>query len=83
MSDKDRRKNFDILIVGSGIAGLSAAITAAKQDLSVAVLSKEADIRECNTRYAQGGIVYKGINDSKELLIQDIMKAGDDIVMIF
>ena len=36
-------------------------------------------LEECNTRYAQGGIVAAGEGDSPELLAQDITVAGDGI----
>ncbi len=68
---------FDAVIVGSGVAGLSTAIAAAEEGLRVCVLTKEEDASECNTLYAQGGIVGEGIDDSPELLAKDIMTAGD------
>ncbi len=58
------RLEFDLVVIGTGIAGLSAAIAAAEEGRSVAVLSKEAAPEECNTRYAQGGIVARGDDDS-------------------
>ena len=45
---------FDVVILGSGIAGLSCALKAARHG-TVAVLTKR-DRSEANTRYAQGGI---------------------------
>ena len=46
----------DVLVVGSGIAGLSAALAASsRKDLSVIVLAKRS-LEESATRYAQGGI---------------------------
>ncbi|TFG61967.1 MAG: L-aspartate oxidase [Spirochaetales bacterium] len=70
---------FDVIIVGSGVAGLSAAVSAAEQGLDVCVLTKEKEISECNTFYAQGGIVSDGENDSTGLLVKDIMAAGSNI----
>lgn len=46
---------FDVVVVGSGIAGAAAALSAAGSGASVAVLAK-ADLRESNTLYAQGGM---------------------------
>ena len=73
---EERRRQCDMLIIGAGIAGLSAAVTAAERGLNVVVLSKEQDILECNTRYAQGGIVGPSPEDNHELLEKDIMFAG-------
>lgn len=73
------RLEFDLVVIGAGIAGLSAAIAAAEEGRSVAVLSKEASPEESNTRYAQGGIVARGEDDSPQRLAADIMAAGDHV----
>ena len=65
-------RKCDILIIGSGIAGGVAALELAKQGLDVVVLSNGLSNSSC----AQGGIVFRGENDSKELLIRDIAEAG-------
>ena len=70
------QQQYDVLIIGSGIGGLSAAISAAEAGCSVLVLNKSATFSECNTWYAQGGIVETGYGDSPDLLEQDIIKAG-------
>jgi L-aspartate oxidase len=76
--NKDGRHYCDVLIIGSGIAGLSAAIIASEQGLDVILVTKNS-IEESNTFYAQGGIVSRGIDDSSDMLIEDIMQAGDGI----
>jgi L-aspartate oxidase len=73
------REKIDILVIGSGISGCTAAITAAQSGKSVLLLTKTQDPMEANTRYAQGGIVTIGKDDTKKLLVNDIMKAGDGI----
>ncbi len=73
---QDNRHEFDLLIIGAGIAGLSAAITAAERGLAVGVLTKERDVLESNTRYAQGGIIGPSKDDTNELLEKDIIFAG-------
>jgi len=71
------RKRFDCLIVGSGIAGLCAAIKAAEAGLLVAVLSKESELNICNTNHAQGGIVATNPVEVPAALERDILRAGD------
>lgn len=70
---------YDVLVIGSGIAGLSTAISAAEEGLSVALAYKGKDPYQTNTSCAQGGIVSRGKNDSPEKLTQDILSAGDHI----
>jgi L-aspartate oxidase len=69
----------DILIIGSGIAGASAALEAAKSGLKVVVITKNDELEESNTYYAQGGIVSLGPGDHPELLKEDIIQTGDGI----
>lgn len=63
---------MDVIVIGTGIAGVIAALELADKGASVTVLTKEDDVLESNSRYAQGGIVYKGPGDSPELLAKDI-----------
>lgn len=70
------RRNCDVLIVGGGIAGLSAALEAAERGLHVHILTKNKNIEESNTYYAQGGIVGSCADDTPQLLFDDILKAG-------
>jgi L-aspartate oxidase len=68
----------DFLIIGSGIAGLRAAISLAEAG-DVVMLTK-ADPRESNTGYAQGGIAAAiGPDDSPDLHWSDTMAAGDGL----
>lgn len=69
---------FDFLIVGSGIAGLRAAIALAPAG-RVLILTK-ADATESNTGYAQGGIAAAiGPDDSPDLHAADTIGAGDGL----
>lgn len=69
---------LDFIIVGSGIAGLRAALELAPVG-QVLVLTK-ADAREGNTGYAQGGIAAAvGDDDSPELHAADTDRAGDGL----
>ncbi len=71
------QKKTDILIIGVGLAGMTAAITAAKSGKKITMITKTDSLVSGNTPWAQGGIVYKGLNDSPEKLKQDILAAGD------
>jgi L-aspartate oxidase len=74
MSDR-----YDYIIVGSGIAGLYAAILA-REHGSVLVLTK-GSIDDCNTRWAQGGIAAPiGPGDSPEQHLRDTIEAGAGLV---
>lgn len=69
----------DILILGSGVAGLSIAIkTATSMPEKSIIVATKADESESNTKYAQGGIaaVWDKL-DSFEDHIEDTMVAGD------
>ena len=67
----------DVLIVGSGIAGAAAALRLARdQQRHLTVITRAPEPEESNTRYAQGGIVTLGPDDSSELLVDDILSAG-------
>ena len=68
----------DFLVIGSGVAGLRAAISLA--EAGDAVLLTKADPRESNTGYAQGGIAAAlGADDSPDLHARDTMAAGDGL----
>ncbi len=70
----------DILIIGSGIAGATAALQLAEDEhLRIVLLTKEETPLESNTFYAQGGIIYKGTEDSPTQLAQDLIRAGDGL----
>jgi L-aspartate oxidase len=71
-------KQYDYVIVGSGIAGLYTALLAKKQG-SVLIITK-GNIDDCNTKYAQGGIAAAiGKNDSPETHFRDTIAAGNGL----
>ncbi|BDA46936.1 L-aspartate oxidase [Coccomyxa sp. Obi] len=71
-------RNFDFLVLGSGIAGLSYALKVAEHG-SVAVVTK-AQAEEGCTQYAQGGVcAVLGKHDSVEAHVEDTMIAGDHL----
>ena len=66
---------FDVLIVGSGLAGLSAALHLASEH-RVAILTKR-DLNDGSSRWAQGGIAaVMAEGDSFESHVQDTLVAG-------
>src|ERR1700747_1448275 len=66
---------YDFVIIGSGIAGLSFALKAAKHG-SVAVVTKRKGA-DSNTAWAQGGIAcVTSDEDSFELHVRDTLEAG-------
>ena len=69
------RRQFDVLVLGGGIAGLTAAISAARR-WHVGLLTK-ASLNDTTTFLAQGGIAAAlGESDSPELHFQDTVNAG-------
>lgn len=67
--------HYDYLIIGSGIAGLSAAKECAKHG-KTAIITK-ASIKESSTNYAQGGIaVALTESDTPSYHLEDTLKAG-------
>lgn len=72
----------DVVIIGSGIAGLSVAIKVARRfpDRQCLIITKQ-ESAESNTRYAQGGIavVSDFVHDSFESHVADTLRAGDGL----
>jgi L-aspartate oxidase len=71
-------QRLDVLVVGSGVAGLSAAVRLAQLGgTRVGVLTK-GDLEQSTTRWAQGGIaaVLPGDEDSTDLHLADTLRAG-------
>lgn len=72
----------DVLVIGSGISGLSYALKIAqkKPDTRITIITKSDD-EESNTKYAQGGVavVTDFTKDSFEKHIEDTLRAGDGL----
>ncbi len=72
---------YSVIIVGSGIAGLYAALKLSETInlLDGILIITKSELSESNSRYAQGGIVgvlKENKNDSIELHVKDTLKAG-------
>lgn len=71
-------RDVDFLVVGSGIAGLSFALKAAKHGRVLIVTKANED--ESNTKYAQGGVaVVVDKQDSFDKHVEDTLIAGDGL----
>lgn len=68
-------KNCDVLIVGSGIAGVYTALNINK-DLKIILITKE-NLKDCNSYLAQGGISCALDSNDFSLYVNDTLKAGN------
>jgi succinate dehydrogenase / fumarate reductase flavoprotein subunit len=77
----NNRRKFEVIIVGSGLAGASAAATLGEQGYKVKVFTYHDSPRRAHSIAAQGGINaaknYKGDGDSVHRLFYDTVKGGD------
>jgi len=70
-------KITDILILGSGIAGATAALKLAQdRQRHIILINRSPEAEESNSRWAQGGIIHRGHDDGPALFEQDILAAG-------
>ncbi len=70
---------FDIVVVGSGIAGLSFSLKSAKLGYKVAIVTKKQR-SDTNTNHAQGGIAsVTSCADDFNSHVQDTLVAGDGL----
>jgi L-aspartate oxidase len=73
------QSEYDLVIVGSGIAGLSFALKVAEAGHRVAIFTKK-NKAESNTNYAQGGIAaVTSAGDDLDKHVQDTLEAGDGL----
>jgi aspartate oxidase len=73
-----RRASFDVLVVGSGAAGLAAAVSAERAGAHVGLATKTT-LQACNSAKAQGGIQAAfGEDDSPEVHAEDVMRSSHE-----
>jgi L-aspartate oxidase len=66
----------DVLIIGCGVAGGTVALGLADAGMPVTLVTRAVDPNDTNTHWAQGGIIYRGEQDTPALLVADILRAG-------
>src|SRR5918996_292764 len=70
--------SFDVLVVGSGAAGLAAAVSAERSGAHVGIATKTT-LQACNSAKAQGGIQAAfAEDDSPEIHADDVMRSSHD-----
>ena len=72
-------KKTNVLIIGTGLAGLTCALELADSGVQVTLVTKTKAPQECNSNLAQGGVVYRSNDDSPERLASDINTAGNGV----
>ena len=76
-------READVVVVGSGAAGVTAALTAARHGRDVLLLTKEEDIGGGATPFAQGGLAAAiGPGDDPGLHERDTIEAGAGLLAI-
>ncbi len=69
---------LDVLVIGSGAAGLAAGVAAGRAGANVAIATKTS-LQACNSAKAQGGIQAAfGEDDSPELHAEDVMRSSHE-----
>jgi aspartate oxidase len=73
-----RSDAFDVVVVGSGAAGLTAAVSAEAAGVSVALATKTT-LQACNSAKAQGGIQAAfGEDDSPQIHAEDVLASSHE-----
>ena len=77
-------ENYNIIIIGAGMAGLCAAVEAASNNVRVLILEKENEIGGSSLlsgrymAFADTDLqMQEGIQDSTEMLVNDLLTVGD------
>ncbi len=84
LSQQGQTKEFDVIVVGTGLAGLHYCIQllSLQPHIKIALISKD-EASECNSRYAQGGIAAVFTQeDSAESHVEDTLRAGDGLCYV-
>jgi L-aspartate oxidase len=72
-------ETVDVLVIGTGVAGMTAAITAARGGAATLMVNK-AGLEDSNTSWAKGGIAaVVADDDSFEAHVRDTLAVGDGL----
>lgn len=75
----DRQETCDVLVIGSGLAGLLAALRLTENANVQLVLTCKGDLLESNSSFAQGGlaaVTMSNLADSNEQHLSDTISSG-------
>jgi hypothetical protein len=56
---QQQQQHERLLVLGSGVAGCATALTAARHGIPVTILHAGSDRTDCNSYWAQGGVIYR------------------------
>lgn len=73
------KREMHALVIGTGLAGCTAALVMADNGIKVTLITSTDDILSGNSPLAQGGIVYKAPDGDPRGLEKDILIAGHDL----
>ncbi len=75
MSETDVEVEADVVVVGSGVAGCTAALSASEH-AEVAVVTKASKPEDSTTRWAQGGVATPASDEDADRFVEDVLEAG-------
>ncbi len=80
ISQQGSRRSFDVIVIGSGIAGLSyiLQLLSIHPNIKIALVTKKS-LQDSCTYYAQGGIATASNEHSVAMHIADTLAAGDGL----
>ena len=80
ISQRGTRYSVDVLVIGSGLAGLSFCLELSKlkPTCNILLVTKQ-HLAESNSSYAQGGIASSNSPNTSQLHLQDTLQAGDGL----
>ena len=71
-----KTEKTNILVIGSGLSGAVAALTAADEGKAVTLITKNNNLLSGNTAWAQGGIAHFNPQDSPKIFKEEVLSLG-------